>query len=46
MPRRKPDPINFDLTEENNAQNRIARMLKKTGCQSKFLEKLAGKRED
>ncbi len=37
-------PINE--IEEINAQNRLAKMLKKSGYQSKFLEKLADKRED
>lgn len=46
MSKRKTEPINFELIEETNAQNRIAKMLKKTGFRSNFLEKLAGKRED
>ena len=29
--------------EENNAQDRIAKMLKKSGYTSRFLQKLAGK---
>ncbi len=37
-------PINE--VEEINAQNRLAKMLKQSGYQSKSLDRLAGKREE
>jgi hypothetical protein len=42
---RKPKVELLPITdvEENNAQDRIAKMLKKSGYTSRFLEKLAGK---
>jgi len=48
MPKKKPKPAPMPINEveEVNAQNRLAKMLKQSGCQSKFLEKLADKRED
>jgi hypothetical protein len=42
----KPAPMPINEVEEINAQNRLAKMLKQSGYQSKFLEKLADKRED
>ena len=42
----KPAPMPVSEVEEINAQNRLAKMLKESGYQSKFLEKLADKRED
>ena len=50
MPKSKrpiePTPIKLDEIEEICAQNRIAKMLKKSGCDSRLLQKLAGKRAD
>ncbi len=39
----KVESLPIAEVEEINAQNRIAKMLKESGCKSRFLEKLAGK---
>jgi hypothetical protein len=49
MPRRKPKsnpaPLPIADIEEANAQRRLAKMLEKSGYQSKSLEKMAGQRK-
>ena len=42
----KPAPMPVSEIEEINAQNRLAKMLKKSGYQSKSLDRLAGKRKE
>jgi len=42
----KPAPMPINEVEEINAQNRLAKMLRESGYQSKPLDRLAGKRKE
>jgi len=47
MRKDKPKPANLPIAdvEEANAQNRLAKMMEKSGYQSRALDGLAGKRK-
>ena len=46
MPKKKREVTDIAVVDMISSRNRLADMLEKSGYRSKFLERLAGKRED